>query len=194
MPAEATIGPLRETLPDFFVEVVALSCLHGDVAGEGVKQSEILLGVVAQFPVEVANDNVLEEPDSFDLAAIVGQFGGSWTGCVLGQTLADLVVDLLELDEEWVTAVGEHVGGAPEGEMPAGAQQLPGPLVSDRRIDPVPCRCGKDEIEPISDEGLPGLESALGDGHIRECGEVAAGSSGKICADLDAGDLKTATG
>ncbi len=80
-------------------------------------------GVVADLPVEVADDDPVKEPASFDLGAVVEQFTGPRPGRTLGQTLTDCVVDFLDLDEELVPVLGGHVGRAPESEVAAGSQR-----------------------------------------------------------------------
>ena len=161
MTTQSTVRPLCEAPPDLRVEALSLPWLHGDVARERVEQTEVLLGAVTDLPVEVANNHVLEQAASLDLGAIVGDATGSQHGYARGNPLADLFIDVLDLGEERVTAFGDDVGGSPEGEVAGGTQQLPGSLVAQRRVDPVPGRGREDEIKPIAGRWLPGLEGPL---------------------------------
>jgi len=51
--------------------------VHGDVAGEGVEQAEVLVRGVADLPVEVASDDVAEQAAVLDLRSIVRERAGS---------------------------------------------------------------------------------------------------------------------
>ncbi len=194
MTTQSTVRPLCEAPPDLRVEALSLPWLHGDVARERVEQTEVLLGAVTDLPVEVANNHVLEQAASLDLGAIVGDATGSQHGYARGHPLADLFIDVLDLGEERVTAFGDDVGGSPEGEVAGGTQQLPGSLVAQRRVDPVPGRGREDEIKPIAGRWLPGLEGPTHDLHEWESREVATGDRREVWADLDAGDSKAASG
>ncbi len=55
MTAHQVVGSLREAAPDLAVEAVPLPGLHGGVPGERVEQTDVLLGAVADLPVEVAD-------------------------------------------------------------------------------------------------------------------------------------------
>jgi len=91
VPTKAAVRSLSEAPSDLCVEVVALRCLHGDVAGERVEQREVPLGVVADLPVELANDDVLEQTALFDLGPVLGQPAGPRRVRALGYPLADLL-------------------------------------------------------------------------------------------------------
>jgi len=130
VPTKAAVRSLSEAPSDFCVEVVALRCLHGDVAGGRVEQREVPLGVVADLPVELANDDVFEQAALFDLGPVLEQAAGPRRVRALGYPLADPLVDIPDLNEEWVTAVGDYVGGAPEGEVASGGATTPRPARS----------------------------------------------------------------
>lgn len=171
-----------------------MPCLHGDVVGEGVEQAEVLVGVVADLPVEVTNSDDVEEATCFDLVSAVGQLARPDGNPSVGQSLADLVVDVLDSGEDRIAVFGDDVGGAPECEVTAGAQQLPSTPVAEIRVDPVPGRRREDEVEVFTGRWAPGLERSVDDGRLREVGEVASSGGGKVGADLDAGDPKPPTG
>ena len=105
----------------------------------------------------------------------------------------DLLVDLLDLAEERVTPVGKHVQGAPEREVAARAEHLPGAAVADGRVDPVPGGRRVDQVEPLARAGPPLLEPPLDDLGVQP-GQVAARGGGQVRAEFDAGDPETAPG
>jgi len=69
--AQAAVGSLGEASADLRVEAVPLPGVHGDVAGEGVEEAEVLVRGVAVLPVEVASDDVAEQAAVLDLRAVV---------------------------------------------------------------------------------------------------------------------------
>src|SRR5258708_5657389 len=192
VPAQPPVGTLCKPAPDLAVQAVTFRRGHGDVTGERVEQPDVLLGAVADFPVEVAYGHILEQAAAHDLTGIVGQLARP--GPVRRDPLADLVVDVLDVTEERITAIGEHVRGAPHREVPAGAQHLPGPLIPHRRVDPVPGGRGEHEVEAAFGCWRPALEGALDDLHAGKPGEVLPSHRGQPGSDLDAGDPKAAPG
>jgi hypothetical protein len=105
--------------------------------------------------------------------------------------LADLVVGVLDLAEEGIAPVGEHVLLRPDGQVTAGPQRPPGPRVPDGRVDPVPGRGREDQADGLVRR--PALEPPL-DHLDRESGQVPAGDGGELGAELDTGDAETAPG
>lgn len=89
------------------VEPLALPVAHCDVAGEGVEQIDVPVGVVGGLPVELRDVHDLEQPACLDLASLVGQLAWPRDRGVGRQSLADLVVDLLNLGEERIPVVGD---------------------------------------------------------------------------------------
>jgi len=86
---------------------------------------------------------------------------------------------------------GKHVSRSPDGQVAAGAQRLPGSLVPDGRIDPVPGRgrvhqAGRLIRPPFLERALDHLDS--------ESGQVRTGGRGEFGAELDAGDPEPAPG
>jgi hypothetical protein len=189
--AEAAAGPLAQPAPDFAVEPVALPLGHGDVAGEGVEQADVLVGGVLNFPAEAADRDIGEQAGRFYLGPLVGQFAGLGEMRARGQALVDLVVDALDLLEEPVTPGRERMCRRPEGKMAALAQQFPGLAVANGRVDPVPGGGGIDQVK-AGLRRLPALEGLVHDRHLREPGEVTPCLGCQIGADLKAGDLEPA--
>jgi hypothetical protein len=153
MTHEAAIRTLPETPADLAVQAVALRGPHGDVARERVEQAEVRRGVVANLPIEAANEDGLEQPGAFDLVTVVREFLWPPPSRIRWQPLADLVVEVLDLARERIAAFREHVRCAPKRKVAPRAQQLPSPRVARRRIKPVPGRRSKDEIEPLARRG-----------------------------------------
>lgn len=75
-----------------------------------------------------------------------------------------------------------------------GAQQIPGPLVAHRRVDPVPRRGGEDEAVTGSRGRPPGLEVSLDDLHPGEGRQVQPGQPGQPRPGLHAGNQEPAAG
>jgi hypothetical protein len=145
------------------------------VIGERAEQLDVLLGGVAEFPVVLADRDHLEQPARLDPGPLVGEFSRPEPKGVRGPPLADLVVDVLDLAEEGIAAVGEHVPRGPDGQVTAGPQRAPGQLVPDRRVDPVPRRGGKHAADRFSRP--PFLEPAVDDLDREPC-QVPAGHGG----------------
>src|SRR6266704_4713259 len=178
---------------DLAVEALAFPVLHGDVAGEGAEQLDVAVGVVEPFPVEVADVDYLEQAARLDLSRLVGQLARAGPGAARRQPFADLVVGVLDLAEERVAAVGKHVEGVPEGEVSAGSERPPCQGVAAGGIDPVPRRCGEDQVEMLPGGRPPVLETSLDNFHAGPV-EVPAGERSQVCAELDAGDLEAPAG
>ena len=181
----------RQPTPDLPVQPASLPLGHGQVPGERGQQLDVLLGRVDALPVVLPHRRDLEQPARLDLGPLVGQLAGPREPRVRRQRLADLVVDVLELAEERVAAVGKHVLGRPEGEVTAGAQGLPGPSVPHGRVDPVP-RGGR-----VHQGERPGRRPVLErrPHHLDlEARQVLPGHRGQAGAELDAGDRETAPG
>ena len=70
---QPTVWSRREAPPDLRVEMLASVSVHGDVAGEGVKQTQVSIRVVADLPIKVPHEGDLEEPARLDLLALVRQ-------------------------------------------------------------------------------------------------------------------------
>jgi hypothetical protein len=108
------------------------------VPGERAEQLDVLLGVVHPLPVVLPDPGHFEQPAGLDPGPVVFEFPRPGADRVRRHPLADLVVDLLDLLEERIAPIGEHVLGRPKRQVPAGPQRLPGPLVPHPRVDPVP--------------------------------------------------------
>jgi hypothetical protein len=108
------------------------------VPGERLEELDVLLGRIGPFPAVLADRGDLEEPAGLDPRPVVGQLAGPLPRCTGRHPLADLVIDVLDFLEERIAVVGKGVFGRPQGEVTAGPQRLPGPLVADGGIDPVP--------------------------------------------------------
>jgi hypothetical protein len=145
------------------------------MAGEGVQQLDVALGVVHALPVEVLDVNDLEEPARLDLVLALLELAGPQPRSAGRNPLTDLVVDVLDLAEERVPAVWQHVLGVPEGEVTARRQRFPCPRVTDRRVDPVPGGGGEHEGEPLADGRPPVLEPSLDDLDVEAGGVPASG-------------------
>src|SRR6476469_8668213 len=117
VPTQATVRSFGEASTDLAVEAVPLPVLHGDVAGEGVQQVDVALGVVHGLPVVLLDLDHLEEAAGFDVVTVVVQLLRSWQYGVRRERLADLVVDLLQLREEAIAAVGDHMARSPQREV-----------------------------------------------------------------------------
>ena len=107
------------------------------------------------------------------------------------KALADLLVDLLQLPKERVTAIRKDVAGISEGKVTSAAKGLPRLAVPHFRIDPLPGGGGEHQVE--GQVSVPVLEVAQD--HLgAEADKVPAGGDHEIGARLDAGDLKAAAG
>jgi hypothetical protein len=179
----------REPPPDLAVQPVPLPFRHGQVPGERVQQLDILLRRVDAFPVVLADGGDLEQVIRFDLA--LGKLTGAQPVRAGRHPLTDLVVDVLDLAEERVPAVGVHVFRRPGSQVAAGPQRLPGPLVADARVDPVP---GGRRVHQAERFGrLPLLELVPHHLHI-EPGQVPPRHRGQFGAEFHAGDAEAAPG
>jgi len=120
--------------------------------------------------------------------------GGELPAGAWRESFPDLVVDALNVAEEQIATGWEYVGGSPEGQMPARAQQLPCPPVLHRRVDPVPGRSSEHQVEGGCSRRLPRLEGRFDDFHIREPGEILPAYGSQVGPDLHARDLKPPPG
>ena len=153
--------------------------------GERAEQLDVRLGVVDPLPAVLADPGHLEQPAGFDPGPLVGQFPRPRPGRPGRQPLADLVVDVLDLPEERIAPVGEHMRARPQGQVPAGPQRRPGPLVAHGRIHPVPRRGREHQAGRLP--RLPVLEPSLH--HLdREPGQVPPRRRGQLAAQFHAGD------
>ena len=194
MTAHAAVAPGAKAAPDLTVQAAAFVGIHGDMVREGVEQANVLLGAVADFPVEVPDRHTLEEPAALDVRRAVGQLAGPGPCSGRRQPCTDLVVAGLDFPEERIPSCREHVRGRPEGEVPARAQQFPGPPVLHRGIDPVPGGGREHQVEGGPASRPPGLEIGLDDLHVTESGEVMPGRRGQLGSDLHAGDPEATPG
>jgi hypothetical protein len=96
------------------------------VPGERVEQLDVLLGPVNPFPVVLADPGHFEQPAGLDPGPVVFEFPRPDADRVRRHPLADLLVDLLDLLEERIAPIGEHVLLRPQRQVPAGPQRLPG--------------------------------------------------------------------
>jgi hypothetical protein len=161
------------------------------VPGERAEQLDVLLGRVVALPAVLADRDHLEQPARLDLGPVVGEFSRARPRHLDRQPLADLVVDVLDLTEERITPVGEHVPLRPDGQVSAGTQRVPGQVVPDRGVDPVPGGGREDQAHRL--RGPPFLEPPLDDLH-REPGQVPAGDGGQLRAELDARNAEAPPG
>jgi hypothetical protein len=167
------VPPQREPPPDLAVQPLSFPLRHGQVPGERVEQLDVLLRLVNPLPVVVADADDLEEPARLDV--VLGKFAGSRAPLAGRLPRADLVVDVLDLVEERVAALGEHVSRRPDGQVAVGPQRVPGSLIADRRVDPVP---GRGRVhEPVGLSRRPFLELTLYHLH-RPLGEILPGGRG----------------
>jgi hypothetical protein len=153
--------------------------------GERAEQLDVRLGVIDLLPAVLADPGHLEQPAGLDPGPLVGQFPRPRPGRSERQPLVDLVVDVLDLPEERIAAGGEHVLGRPQGQVPAGPQRRPGPLIAHGRVHPVP-RCGR-EHQAGRLLWPPVLEPFL-DHRDRPAGQVAPRRGGQLAAQLHARD------
>ena len=108
------------------------------------------------------------------------------------EALADLVVHVLDLPEERVTAVGKDVRGFPERQVAVRLQQFPRRSIAAGGVDPVPGRGREDQAEHPWPRRLPVLDVGVDDGDLREGREVAPGLRGEGGAKLHRGDREPA--
>jgi hypothetical protein len=110
------------------------------VVGERAEQLDVLLDVVDPFPVVLPDGGHLEQAAGLYLGPIIGELARPESDRTVRPPLADLVVDVLDLVEERVAPVREHVLLRPERQVPPWPQRLPGTLVPHPWVDPVPGR------------------------------------------------------
>src|SRR5215510_3314005 len=106
---DGVAGALAEAEADLVVEALAFPVGHGDVAGKRVEQLDLTVGVVGLLPVEVPGVHHLEQAARLDLSRLIRQLTRAGPDAAGWQPFADLVVDVLDLAEERVAAVGKHV-------------------------------------------------------------------------------------
>ena len=161
------------------------------VSGERAEQPDVLLGGVDPLPVVLADRDHVEEPAVLDLGPVVGKFPRPGPGHAGRQPPADLLVDLLDLVEERITPVREHVLLLPDGQVPARPQRFPSPPVPHARIHPVP-RGGR-EHQADRLRRPPVLESPLHHLDV-EPGQIPARHRGQLAAQLHARDPEAPPG
>src|SRR6266508_1868178 len=153
----AGVSAAANVPPDLSIEVVPLRRLHRDVAGEGVQERDVLLGCVVLLPDVASNLDVFEQATGFNLGRLIRDLLWGRRRPLARIALPNCVIDLLDLGEEGIEASGERVPGAPERQVAAGPQEPVRLAVADRGIDPVPSRCGVDELKRFR-LALPSLE------------------------------------
>ena len=179
------VAAKRQAPPDLAVQPAAFPLRHVQVPGERLEELDVLLGRIDPFPAVLTDRGDLEEPAGLDPGPLVGQLTRPRPRRAGRQPFADLVVDVLDLLEERVAAVGKGVLGRPEGEMTAGPQRLPRPLVADGGVDPVP---GGGRVHQAERVRRPPLFER-GPHHLNlEPGQVLPDHRGQLRAELDAGD------
>ncbi len=190
-PPHRPVGTLRQAPADLAEQPVPLPVRHGQVTGERAEQRDVLLGGVDPFPVVLADLDHLEPTAGLDPGPVIGELPRPVPRRACGQSLADLVVDVLDLAEERIAAFREHVFLRPQGQVTAGTKRPPGLLVPDARVHPVPRRGREDQADrPI---GRPVLEPSLDDLH-RESGQVPARGGRELGAEFDTGDAEAPPG
>jgi hypothetical protein len=145
------------------------------VPGERAEQLDVLLGAVDLFPVVLTDAGHLEQPARLDPGPVAFELTRPEPRLTGRQPFADLLVDLLDLAEERITAVGKHVRLLPDGQVPARPQRLPGPPVPDPRIDPLPGRSREHQADlllrpPILEPPLHHLDIEPGQVAPCHCG------------------------
>src|SRR4029453_13972327 len=123
---QAAVRSGRETSADVAVEAVSLPVLHGDVSRERTEQVDVALGVVDGLPVVLRDIDNLEQPAGLDLATVVTQLLRPWQRGIGRKGLANLVIDLLELLEERIAAIGDDVPRTPHREVAPGLEDIGG--------------------------------------------------------------------
>jgi hypothetical protein len=88
------------------------------VTGERLEELDVLLGRIDPFPAVLTDRGDLEEPAGLDPGPVVGQLTGPRPRRAGRQPFADLVVDVLDLFEERVAAVGKGVLGRSTARRP----------------------------------------------------------------------------
>ncbi len=86
------------------------------------------------------------------------------------------------------------MGGAPEREVAARAQEVEGSLVAHRRVDQCHAVAAKSRSNRWPRGGCQVSKAPQMNLHIRQCLLVAPGDRHQVWADLDAGDQETAPG
>ena len=193
-PPEQPVGPLTEPAPDLGVQALALPRGHRDVAGEGVEQPDVALRVVDDLPVVLVNAHNVEKPRRLDLASEVGQLARPRAGGIRREPLPNLVVDILELAEDGVAAVGKHMRRRPERQVPAGPKKVERLAVANAGIDPVPGRRRDDQIERHGIRRTPRFERRVHHLDIRILGEGGPRAGHEPGPELDARDSKPTVG
>jgi hypothetical protein len=161
------------------------------VPGERVEQLDVLLGPVHPLPVVLPDSGHVEQPAGLDPGPVVFELPRPRADRVRRHSLADLVVDVLDLLEERIAAIGEHVLLRPQRQVPAGPQRLPGPPVPDTGVHPVPGRGREHQADrfvrpPILEPSLHHLDV--------EPSQVPAGHRGELAAQLQARETEPPPG
>jgi hypothetical protein len=77
--------------------------------GERAEQLDVLLRAIDPFPAVLADPGYLEQPAGLYFLPVIRKLARPGPGRAVRQSLADLLVDLLDLIEERIAPVGEHV-------------------------------------------------------------------------------------
>lgn len=195
VPQQPAVRARGQPPPDLAVQPVPLLRRQRDVRGERVQQPDVLLGRVADRPVELPGDHVAEQAAGLDFGPAVRQFAGPRPQRLVRWVRGtDLVIDRLELVKDRVAIRREHVLRGPERQVTVRGQHIPRPLVPHRRIEPVPRGSGKHQLILNASWGQPGLECAVVDGHPGIAGQLPPGLRGQFPAKLDTGDPEAAPG
>ena len=120
VPPDRMVPAQRQPPPDLAVQPLPFPVRHGQVPGERAEQLDVFFGVVAALPVAVTDRGHLEEPAGLDVRPVVGLFSRTRPRRPGRQPFADLVVHVLDLLEEGITAVGKHLSAPQMARWPPG--------------------------------------------------------------------------
>jgi hypothetical protein len=173
------------------VQPLPLPARHEQVVGERAEQLDVLLDVVDPFPVVLPDGGHLEQAAGLDLGPVVFEFPRPWPRRIRRLSLADLVVDVLDLFKERIAPVREHVLLRPKRQVSSWSQRLPGTLVPHPRVDPVPGRGREHQADRFVRP--PILEPSLHHVDV-EPSQVPAGRRGELAAQLQARETEPPPG